>query len=578
MKLKVLLITAFVLGVLLTTLFFQKYQIDNYQIRAIPTLSFADGSTYAGDVNEAGLIDGAGHLQWTNGRYYKGEFKAGLIHGKGQLVFPNDITIEGDFADGLSHGKAKVQYQDGKYYQGDFIKAKMTGEGKWFVPDVYTYQGGVEGGVFKGQGEINYVDGNKYVGQFEHGEMHGEGTYETSDGDVYSGTFVKGSFSGKGVFKDSQGTSYKGSFKGWLPHGEGSKSDAKGNRWQGKFEGGQLSGEGHYSGVKGEQYTGSFLHGRYSGQGVLIEANGNTYKGGFDYGSKHGEGEITLSEAVDGISHYKGRWQYGTLVEGDENFKVFPNEDIAEFSLYNQVDLLEKALTKIAPQDPNKIDLYVMGVAGYGSEEVFRREVNFVEQKMHQLYGVGQRSLYLSNSRKSLDDRPLATVTSIEKSLLKIAEQMDKNQDILFLFITSHGSKDLTISLNQKGLSLADLTSTKLTQVLKQTGIKHKVIVLSACYSGGFINALKDEYTLVITAAAPDKRSFGCADDNIFTYFGEAYFKESLQPSLSFIAAFDNAKGLVKKWEKEQGSVHSEPQISSAPKIEQYLKKWRQQL
>lgn len=532
MKLKVASVVAFALGVLLSSWFFQWYQISDYQIRRVPSLAFADGSAYVGDLNEEGLMHGAGRLQWVDGSYYQGEFKAGMIQGKGS----------------------------------------------WFVPDDYTYQGEVEKGYFNGQGEIKYNNGDQYLGQFELGEMQGQGSYQTSKGDIYTGTFLRGKFTGQGRYEESTGISYEGGFKDWRPHGKGIKIDAKGNQWQGEFNSGLLSGEGEYIGVDGERYTGTFLQGLYHGQGTLSKANGDIYTGGFNYGSRHGEGEMTLAEPVDGISHYKGQWKYGQLVKGDESFKVYSATEIAEFALYNQSELLEKALANMAAQDPGKIDLYVMGVAGYGSEEVFRREINFVEQKMHELYHVGQRSLYLSNSRRSLNDRPMATVTSIEKGLLKISEVMDKDQDILLLFMTSHGSENRTFSLNQKGLSLADLSAEKLGRVLDQTGIKYKVIILSACYSGGFINDLKDEHTLVITAAAANQRSFGCADDNLFTYFGEAYFKQSLKPAVSFTAAFENARELVNKWETEQGTSHSEPQISRAPKLEQYLKKWRQQL
>jgi hypothetical protein len=119
------------------------------------------------------------------------------------------------------------------------------------------------------------------------------------------------------------------------------------------------------------------------------------------------------------------------------------------------------------------------------------------------------------------------------------------------------------------------------------------VIVVSACYSGGFIPPLQDAHTLVITAARPDRRSFGCADENDFTYFGRAFFKEALPKSHSFQDAFRAAEALVGEWEAKHTSGpaatatpsaklidenRSLPQISTASAIDAHLKRWWSQL
>jgi hypothetical protein len=170
---------------------------------------------------------------------------------------------------------------------------------------------------------------------------------------------------------------------------------------------------------------------------------------------------------------------------------------------------------------------------------------------------------------------------------------MDREQDILFLFLTSHGSKDHELTLNQNAMQLADLGAAELGALLKESGIRWKVVVISACYSGGFIDALKDDRTLVMTAARRDRRSFGCADENDFTYFGRAYFKESLPKSRSFVEAFRRAEVLVNDWERKDASGaassgkaaagaaddhHSLPQIANAVPIDEQLKRWWAQL
>src|SRR6202008_625674 len=66
-----------------------------------------------------------------------------------------------------------------------------------------------------------------------------------------------------------------------------------------------------------------------------------------------------------------------------------------------------------------------------------------------------------------------------------------------------------------------------------------------------FIHPLQDGRTFVIAAAPKDRRSFGCADENDFTYFGRAFFKESLPKAASFQDAFRKAEGLVDEWERK---------------------------
>ena len=65
--------------------------------------------------------------------------------------------------------------------------------------------------------------------------------------------------------------------------------------------------------------------------------------------------------------------------------------------------------------------------------------------------------------------------------------------------------------------------------MLDDAGIRNRVIVVSSCYSGTFVDALRDDDTLVMTASAKDRNSFGCSNEADFTYFGKAYFDEALR-------------------------------------------------
>ena len=113
--------------------------------------------------------------------------------------------------------------------------------------------------------------------------------------------------------------------------------------------------------------------------------------------------------------------------------------------------------------------------------------------------------------------------------------------------------------------------------MLDEARIRWRVVLVSACYSGGFLDPLKGDTTMVITAAHKDRTSFGCADENEFTYFGRAFFKEALPGSASFQDAFARAESLVGEWERKDGTPERErslPQMHSARPIADQLQRW----
>lgn len=252
-----------------------------------------------------------------------------------------------------------------------------------------------------------------------------------------------------------------------------------------------------------------------------------------------------------------------------------------ETALYKQPALLAAQFTALKPAEPRQVNMYFVGVGGDGTQEVFRREIEYVQQDFDQRMGTRGRSIVLVNSRSSADRLPMATVTSIRQSLQAVAAKMDKSRDILFLYLSSHGSRDHVLSLEQEGMFLRGLSAVELAGMLKETGIRWKVVVVGACYAGGFIKPLQDEHTMVIAAARADRSSFGCQDENDFTYFGRAFFKEALPQASSFGDAFKVAQERVRQRETQlfgrkraKASAFSEPQMHEPPEVRQYLQAW----
>ena len=238
---------------------------------------------------------------------------------------------------------------------------------------------------------------------------------------------------------------------------------------------------------------------------------------------------------------------------------------------------LGPVLAALEPSQRGRINMYLLAVAGDGSQEVFRREVEFVRSQFDRDFGTRGRSIALVNTRSAASTAPPATVANIREALMGIAARMDRDNDILFLFMTSHGGKDHEFKLSQNATALPGLRPRELAEMLDDSRIRWKVVLVSACYSGGFIAPLKDATTMVITAARADRTSFGCEDENDFTYFGRAFFKEALPASSSFFEAFNKARILVDEWETKDKTPDRErslPQIHSPVSLSEQLKKW----
>jgi hypothetical protein len=104
------------------------------------------------------------------------------------------------------------------------------------------------------------------------------------------------------------------------------------------------------------------------------------------------------------------------------------------------------------------------------------------------------------------------------------------------------------------------------------------VVVVSACYAGGFVEPLRDEHTLVMTAAAADRRSFGCSNEAELTYFGRALFADELAGRFSFAEAFHAARRRIEVREVEEGRTPSQPQMAMGAAIAERLEEIERRL
>ncbi len=251
------------------------------------------------------------------------------------------------------------------------------------------------------------------------------------------------------------------------------------------------------------------------------------------------------------------------------------NAPSPEQVLYDQPRLLESALARLVPRTPGKVNLYAIAFAGDGSENVFRNEAEYFRDLFEQRFGAKGHVVVLENNAATLDTHPLATWTNLEDTLDAMAGRMDPAQDILLLYFTTHGSEDHTLLVDMDPLPLDQIGATDLPGILAGHPFRYKVVIVNACYSGGFIPPLRGDGTLVITSARTDRSSFGCGEQSTLTWFGHAFLVDALNKTDDFQRAFDLARREIAGWEIRDGYEASEPQIAFGKGIHAQLDRWR---
>lgn len=232
----------------------------------------------------------------------------------------------------------------------------------------------------------------------------------------------------------------------------------------------------------------------------------------------------------------------------------------ADTDPHAQRGLIDAQIARFADDAPGPARVFFVGFAGYGEERVFAEEIKLAARVVGERYGSAQRALLLLNDRRDLTTWPLASASSLRYSLKSLARVMNPEEDVLFLALSSHGSPDATIEVSNEGMTPETLSARQLADALAGSGIRWKVIVISACFSGSFLKPLVDDHTIVITAAARNRSSFGCSDSRHLTYFGEAFFEQALPRAADLRAAFESTRLEIRRREREEGMRASNPQ------------------
>ena len=249
------------------------------------------------------------------------------------------------------------------------------------------------------------------------------------------------------------------------------------------------------------------------------------------------------------------------------------DDDVAarESALFEQADRIDAALEAVQRDAVAQPRGFFLGFAGVGDEKVFSQEIGLASRVIGERYATTERQVSLVNDERDLDSAPLASVSGLQYALKGLGSRMQLERDVLFLAISSHGSPDPSIVVSNSQLPFTDLTPQDLADALRDSGIRWRVIVVSACYAGGFIEPLKDPNSIIITAAAADRTSFGCSSDSDLTYFGEAFYRDALPEAASLRDAFDKARAAIAVREAAEGDEPSVPQGYFGAAAEEHL-------
>lgn len=231
---------------------------------------------------------------------------------------------------------------------------------------------------------------------------------------------------------------------------------------------------------------------------------------------------------------------------------------------------LDRALASLQPQRPGQVDAYVVAVA-LDSDPVFGREAREAARVLSRRYGATGHTIVLAGTDGSADSTlPMGSPANIAAALARVAELMDKQQDALILYTTSHGAP-WGIVYNDGDQGFGAISPNRLWTELSTFGIRNRMLLLSACFAGVFVPLLASDTTAIATAASADRTSFGCQADSDWTFFGDALANHALRKPQPFAAAAAEAQATIGGWEATGKLTPSQPQVSIGAGVSRWL-------
>ncbi len=246
-------------------------------------------------------------------------------------------------------------------------------------------------------------------------------------------------------------------------------------------------------------------------------------------------------------------------------------------NLLKQAGVFEAALAALPPERPGVVDAYVITYSPYATEDVFLKESEVVTRVMSERFGTGARTVRLVNHASTVATIPWATPENLQAAIAHVGRLMNPAEDLLFIHFASHGGSDGQLESRFWPLQIGNLGAAEVRTWLDDAGVTTRIISVSACYSGGWVAALKSPGTLVMTASDAEHTSYGCGTKSELTYYTRAVFAEQLAVSTrSFEKALAAARPIIEAREIEGGKKDgfSNPQIDVGVNAKARIERW----
>jgi len=226
----------------------------------------------------------------------------------------------------------------------------------------------------------------------------------------------------------------------------------------------------------------------------------------------------------------------------------------------HQQALLAGQLAKIEKSRPGVPELYLLAAGLSSKQDVFKNDVESMRDLFDRHWQTRNRSVALIADESTKDAYAYPTRANLRRAAEALGQKLDPQKDVVLLFLSSHGTvRGLEATL--PGNSAFTFSAVDVRKLLEASGATYRVVIVSACHSGALMNELKDDNTLMITAAHATRSSFGCNFTHLHTWFTQALL-EAIAAAPRFEQAFQAAARRIQQREEGgEAHEHSMPQI-----------------
>ena len=246
------------------------------------------------------------------------------------------------------------------------------------------------------------------------------------------------------------------------------------------------------------------------------------------------------------------------VAQAERGFFTEQNRDAGWF--FDQHSKVAKAIDAVKPGTKGIVEAFVV-VAGIDADPVFGREASETAKVLQERFGAQSRTIIISAGNAAGKSAAAhGSPANLWAVLAGVASRMNREEDVLILYTTSHGGPKVGLVYKDGDNGFGMIAPNHMSKMLGGLGIRRKLVMISACYSGEFVPALLNDDSVIITAASATTTSFGCNPGNDWTFFGDALINNSMREALPLVATKNAAFRKISEWELSNGLTPSEPQ------------------